>query len=130
MKWIKEKLKGWLFASEIQRMNSVEKTVEDAIHRFRMASVQLDNAAKEVEECRKLVAQLVDIGVDVGFHTEEHSWAVICVAGRPEYVKFLPLNGENTREVINFLKRFQDSHRIIDSPIAFRNMIDDKFWFK
>ena len=130
MKWLKEKLKEWLFASEIQRLNIMEKSVEDTAHRFGLASVQLDNAVKEVEECRKLVSQLVDIGVDVGFHTSDHSWAVICVAGRPEYVKFLPLNGEDTREVINFLKRFQDSHRIIDSPIAFRRMIDDKFWFK
>lgn len=130
MKWLKEKLKEWLFASEIQRINSLEKSIDDAVYRFRMASVQLDNAENELNECRRLLTQFCDVGVDVGFYTSEHSWAVICVAGRPEYVKFLPLNGENTREVINFLKRFQDSHRIIDSPIAFRRMIDDKFWFK
>jgi len=130
MKWLKEKLKEWLFSSEMQQIKSLEKSVEDVVHRFRVASVQLDNAEKELNECRKLLTQLCDVGVDVGFHDSEHSWAVICLAGRPEYVKFLPLNGGDTREVINFLKRFQDSHRIIDSPIAFRRMVDGKFWLK
>ena len=128
MNWLKEKLKKWLFTSEMQQIKSMEKSVEDAVHRFRLASIQLNNAENEINECRKLLTQLCDIGVDVGFYDKEHSWAVICVAGKPEYVKFLPLNSGDTREVINFLKRFQDSHRIIDSPIAFRGMIDNKFW--
>ena len=76
---LKEKLKNWLFADEIQRINYIEKNIGESVHRFRMASVQLGNAEnqlhnaeKEVEECRRLITQLVDIGVDVGFHTEEH----------------------------------------------------------
>lgn len=127
---LKEKLKEWLFASEMRQIKSLEKSVEDAVHRCRVASIQLDNAEKELNECRKLLTQFCDVGVDIGFYGEEHSWAVICLAGKPEYIKFLPLNGRDTRDVINFLKRFQDSHRIIDSPIAFKRMVDDKFWFK
>ena len=126
---IKEKLKKWLFANEIQQIKSMEKSIEDIVCRFEMTSVQLNNTKKELDECRKLLAQFCDIGVDVGFY-EDHSWAVICVAGKPEYVKFLPLNSGDTREIINFLKRFQGSRQIIDSPFAFRRMIDDKFWFK
>ena len=127
---LKEKIKEWLFASEIQQIQNIEKSLEDTTHKFRMASIQLDNAEKELNECRKLLTQFCDVGVDVGFGSSDHSWAVICVNGKPEYVKFLPLNSKDTREVINFLKRFQDSHRIIDSPIAFRGMVDDKFWLK
>ena len=129
MDWLKEKLKKWLFTSEMQQIKSIEKSVEDAVHRLRLASIQLNNSENETNECRKLLTQLCDIGVDVGFYDKEHSWAVICVAGKPEYVKFLPLNSGDTREVINFLKRFQDSHRIVDSPIAFRRIIDNKFWY-
>ena len=124
---LRNKLKKWLFADEFQRINSIEKTVEDAAHRIRIASVQLDNAEKEVEECRKLLTQLVDIGVDVGFHTEEHSWAVICIAGKQEYVKFLPLNSGDARGVLDFLKQFQYSRQVIDSPIAFKSMLKDRF---
>ena len=127
---LKEKLKEWLFSKEMAQIEYLHGAFEDVSDRIKVASMQLCNAEKELNECRKLLTQFCDVGVDIGFYGEEHSWAVICLAGKPEYVKFLPLNGGDTREVINFLKRFQDSHRIIDSPIAFRNMIDDKFWFK
>ena len=131
---LKEKLKNWLFADEIQRIKHIERTIDDSVHRFRMASVQLGdaenqlhNAEKEVEECRRLITQLVDIGVDVGFHTEEHSWAVICIAGKPEYVKFLPLTHRDAKGVLDFLKQFQYSRQVIDSPIAFKYMVKDRF---
>lgn len=131
---LKEKLKNWLFADEIQRINYIEKNIGESVHRFRMASVQLGdaenqlhNAEKEVEECRRLITQLVDIGVDVGFHTEEHSWAVVCIAGKQEYVKFLPLETRDSRDVLRFLKQFGYSRQIIDSPIAFRGMLKNKF---
>ena len=131
---LRNKLKKWLFADEIQRINHIERTIDDSVHRFRMASVQLGdaenqlhNAEKEVEECRKLLTQLVDIGVDVGFHTEEHSWAVICLAGHPEYVKFLPLTHRDARGILDFLKQFQYSRQVIDSPIAFKSMLKNRF---
>lgn len=131
---LKEKLKNWLFADEIKRINSIERTIEDSVHRFRMASVQLGDAEnqlhsaeKEIEECRRLITQLVDIGVDVGFHSEDHSWAVICIEGHPEYVKFLPLTHRDARGVLDFLKQFQYSRQVIDSPIAFKGMLKNRF---
>ena len=131
---LRNKLKNWLFADEIQRIKHIERIIDDSVHRFRMASVQLGdaenqlhNAEKEVEECRKLLTQLVDIGVDVGFSTEEHSWAVICIAGKQEYVKFLPLNSGDARDVLRFLKQFEYSRRIVDSPLAFKNILKNEF---
>lgn len=130
MKWLKDKLKEWLFSKEIAQIEYLYGAFEDVSDRMKVASMQLCNAEKELNECRMMLTQLCDVGVDVGFHGEEHSWAVICVAGRPEYVKFLPLSGDSTKEIISFLKRFQGSHQIIDSPIAFRRMVDDRFWLK
>ena len=131
---LRNKLKKWLFADEIQRINHIERTIDDSVHRFRMASVQLGdaenqlhNAEKEVEECRRLITQLVDIGVDVGFHSEDHSWAVICIEGKQEYVKFLPLETKDARDVLRFLKQFEYSRQVIDSPIAFKGMLKDRF---
>ncbi|MBQ2883830.1 MAG: hypothetical protein IJE43_08680, partial [Alphaproteobacteria bacterium] len=131
---LRNKLKKWLFADEIQKINHIERTIDDSVHRFRMASVQLGdaenqlhNAEKEVEECRKLLTQLVDIGVDVGFHSEDHSWAVICIAGKQEYVKFLPLETRDARDVLRFLKQFEYSRQVIDSPIAFKSMLKNRF---
>lgn len=48
--------------------------------------------------------------------------------GKPEYIKFVPLGGADTREIINFLKRFQYSNHIIDSPFGFRDVIANRIF--
>ena len=134
----KEKLKNWLFADEIKRIQILETCYKDQIDWYKdradesyraseRARLSYQRSEKEVEECRKLLTQLVDIGVDVGFHTEEHSWAVICIAGKQEYVKFLPLNSGDARDVLRFLKQFEYSRQVIDSPIAFKGMLKNRF---
>ena len=56
---IKEKIKEWLFSSEMLRIKQLEKQIEESTNRLRSASIQ---------------------------HSDEYSWAVICIAGKPEYV--------------------------------------------
>ena len=124
---IRNKLKNWLFADEIQRINNIEKSIEVAAHALKMSSFKLDKSQKEVEECRKLVTQMIDMGVDVGFHSDDHSWAVVCIAGHPEYVKFLPLTHRDARSVLDFLKQFRYSKQVIDSPFGFKSMLKDRF---
>jgi len=70
---------------------------------------------------------MIDIGADIEFYSEDHSWAVVCIAGKPEYVKFISLSKNDSRSVIDFLKRFQYSKHIVDSPIGFRRMLNDYF---
>ena len=71
--------------------------------------------------------EITDVAVDVNMEKDEHSWAVVCIAGKPEYVKFIPLSKNDTRSVIDFLKRFQYSKHIVDNPIRFRSMLNDYF---
>ena len=123
---IKEKIKEWLFSSEMLRIKQLEKQIEESTNRLRLASIQLGNSEKEIEECRRLLTQFVDMGVDVGFHSDDHSWAVICIAGQPEYVKFMPLAHKDAKCVLDFLKQFQYSRQVIDSPFAFKRMIEDR----
>ena len=125
---IKEKIKKWLFSAEIQRINQFENQIEESTNRLRLASIQLGNSEKEIEECRRLLTQFVDMGVDVGFHSDDHSWAVICIAGKPEYVKFMPLAHKDAKCVLDFLKQFQYSRQVIDSPFAFRERVRDRIF--
>ena len=135
---LKEKIKNWIFKEEIEKIKVLEIAYKDQIEwcqtrandMYRVserARITYEKSEKEVEECRRLITQLVDIGVDVGFHTEEHSWAVVCIAGKQEYVKFLPLETRDSRDVLRFLKQFEYSRQIIDSPIAFKGMLKDRF---
>ena len=123
---IKEKIKEWLFSSEMLRIKQLEKQIEESTNRLSSASIQLGNSEKEIEECRRLLTQFVDMGVDVGFRSDDHSWAVICIAGKPEYVKFMPLVHKDAECILHFLKQFQYSRQVIDSPFAFKRMIEDR----
>lgn len=130
----KEKLKNWLFADEIKELQKL-KNDYDWLENITRTSLVFLNDAKDkhkeshklLDNCRKLLNQICDVGVDVGFHTEDHSWAVICIAGHPEYVKFLTLTNRDARGVLDFLKQFQYSKQVIDSPIAFKHMVKDRF---
>lgn len=130
---LRDNIKKWLLADETDRLVFLEERykkfnnwIETADKMYSLsaqAKKNCEDSQRELEECRKLLNQICDVGVDVGFRGEEHSWAVVCVAGRPEYVKFIPLNRRDARQVMDFLKRFQYSKHVIDSPIAFRNML-------
>lgn len=136
----KNKIKKWLFADEIKRIDSLEDIHKkfdkwfNAADRMYFLSTEAkkncEDSKRELEECRKLLNQICDVGVDVGIRREEHSWAVVCIAGKSEYVKFIPLNCGDARQVIDFLKRFQYSKQIIDSPIAFRSILGEEMFFK
>lgn len=76
---------------------------------------------------KKMYNQITDVAVDVGFHDSEHSWAVVCIAGRPEYVKFIPLSRADARTVMNFLRQFQYSQLIVDSPLRFKDELQRCF---
>lgn len=126
---LRNKLRNWLFKEELNKINFIERELNQSLDRLRFTAIQVEKANELSKESydinvqlQKIITPLLDIGTDVGFR-EDHSWAVICVKGRPEYVKFMPLNSAETREIINFLKRYERSSHIIDSPLAFRHMI-------
>ena len=39
-------------------------------------------------------------------------------------MKFIPLSHKDARDVLDFLKHFKYSYRVVDSPFGFRDMID------
>lgn len=130
---LKDIIKKWLFSKEINRIGLLEEKYNESAQWMNVADrmyslsanakADCEKAHQELEECRKLLNQICDVGVDVGFRGEEHSWAVVCIAGKPEYVKFIPLNYGDARRVLDFLKQFRYSRHVIDSPLAFRDML-------
>ena len=134
---IKEKLKQWLFKDELETINKIatmEHEVGQAVERLRLATnIAYESKAISQEsydvnlQIQKLVTPLFDIGTDIGFH-DNHSWAVVCIQGKPEYVKFVSLESKDAKEVMDFLKHYQRSNHIIDSPSAFRNIIKNELF--
>ena len=58
------------------------------------------------------------IGTDVREYNNdrEHNWAVICVEGKVNIVKFVDLNRNDSRYVLDFLKQFEAGKHCIDTP--------------
>ena len=129
---LKNKLRNWLLNDEFKKIENLELQIsslinmqQDAIEKYTEAKSSLSTATVELYQCRRLMNKICDVGIDVGFHSDDHSWAVICIAGRPEYVKFLPLNHKDTMEIVRFLKQFQYSNKVFDSPFGFKEMVEN-----
>lgn len=114
---IRDKLRAWLFETEL-------KDLQKATIQMHMARNQYSDAYKLTNDCHQLMNSMMDIGTDIHLHSD-HSWAVVCIKGHPEYVSFMPLSHRDAHEVLELLKRFRYSNRVIDSPFAFKDMIND-----
>ena len=135
MRRLKEKIKQWLIKEvlkeEIQKLNEVLKEEIQKLNQaqdcYNRASCLCEESLENNREMQKMFNGITDVAVDVNIGKDEHSWAVVCIAGKPEYVKFIPLSRNDARSVSDFLKRFQYSKHIVDSPIGFRHMLNDYF---
>ncbi len=96
---LKEKFKRWLLKEEIERNEILFETA-------RKKCVEMESRIKDV-------LGTIEVAVDV--HEYNDSWAVICVNGKSDYVKFCNLGASDLREIQSFLKRFEYSKRIVDS---------------
>ena len=133
IKIITNKLKAWLFKDELEQFEEAKNEYErlngrllESMRAFIMAKEAYSDAQKLAADSYKLVNSLMDVGVDIEHPPDDHSWAVVCIKGHPEYVKFIPLDHKDIRDVMNFLKHFEYSNRVVDSPFAFRGLIENR----
>lgn len=142
---LKEKLKNWLFKEELNEIENINdrlqvtekellviaETCDECLRRVTQAHKtlceEIDAHHKShalLEDCRKFMNGICDIGTDVGFKSDDHSWAVICVHGKMDYVKFVDMNHRDVMEIASFLKQFEYSNRATDSPL-YKKIIED-----
>jgi hypothetical protein len=136
---IKEKIKRWLWKEELEQLQEINQKLDDSLNSLKLANnaylngqnklydaaSTYDNYSKLLDRSQELINKFLDVGVDIGMRTEDHSWAVVCVQGKPEYVKFMPLSNQDVRSVIGFLRQFKYSNRQTDSPFGYKGMIED-----
>lgn len=57
-----------------------------------------------------------NLSADLSPYEHHRNWAIICIKGKPEYVKFIDLAHRDARELQMFIKRFEGTNRVIDTP--------------
>lgn len=148
----KEKLKNWLFKEELNEIKEIKArlcaaeddiramavsvdginaTYEECLQRMNQGYIKIRDAADLhdkshilLEDCRKFMNSICDVGTDVGFKSSDHSWAVICVHGKIDYVKFVDMSQRDIQDIAYFLKKFEYSNRVTDSPI-YKGIFED-----
>lgn len=130
---LKEKFKNWLFKEEINDIKEIKKTYDEHLRRIEQAYITIRDAADLhdkshtlLEDCRKFMNSICDVGTDIGYKSVDHSWAVICVHGKRDYVKFVDMNQSDIITISKFLKNFEYSNRVTDSPLH-KRYIEDMF---
>ena len=99
----KEKLKNWLFKEELDEIKNIhdrlcvdeeniaaiKSTYDECLRKMNQSyrevgyTVNLHYKSNALlEDCRRLMNSICDVGTDIGFKDTDHSWAVICIHGK------------------------------------------------
>lgn len=126
-KWIREKLIKFLLIDEMEQRNCNEfkrltkytqREEQERKADFQHINKQLSDAVKDIDTLHNTIRNIVSVGADmrpcnIG---NERSWAVVCIEGNFNIVKFVDLHGADYHEILRYLKRFEGSRMCIDAP--------------
>lgn len=76
---------------------------------------QISHFQQSVNILHNTVENVVHIGTDIREYNG-HSWAVVCIEGKMNLVKFVDLGVKDARYVLDFLKQFEGGRHCIDTP--------------
>ena len=107
--------------SEIKRLDSADNKIHSEMvqERFRInrAYIDLNLNREDINILQNTIRNVVSVGSDIR-HGQDHdrSWAVVCIEGNYNVVKFIDMHGADYRYILDFLKQFEGSRMVIDAP--------------
>lgn len=132
--WLRIKLKKFLDIDDIEsnfkdheifnniRFSDVEKDINDRVSYLRKlinnSTNDISHLNDSINVLHNTIENVVHIGTDVRTvpNNYSHSWAVICIEGKINIVKFIDLNGKDCRDIIYYLKQYEGGKHCIDIP--------------
>lgn len=121
---LKIKFKKWIFKEELNDIKEIKEWYEEALNKINNtterlydAEIQHKKSQQLLSDCHKFMNSICDVGTDIGFRSDDHSWAVICIHGKMDYVKFVDMRQKDIQSIVNFLRNFEYSNRVTDSPL-------------
>lgn len=135
--WIRTKLTQFLLIdeayehtlSEINRLDKKnDETIEKLYSETRYLGNSISNVSKDCNIVKNTLRNVVSVGSDIERGNDNRSWAVVCIEGNYNVVKFYDLHGQDYRTMLDFLKQFEGSRMCIDAPRGC--MFEDDFRLK
>ncbi len=125
--WLKSKLIQFLGINDlVDLLDNHIDTNDRAIKNIKNIMYSLNNSTRIASEqdishfqesvnvLHNTVENVVSIGTDV--QPYGRSWAVICIEGKINIVKFVDLGRKEAMDIHDFLKHFEAGRHCIDSP--------------
>lgn len=76
---------------------------------------------KENKSLRKTLNDYLEVSIDV--HQKTPSWAVVCLKGKQECLKFYGADELTIKEIERFLRQFNRDNRVIDAPLSINSFL-------
>jgi len=135
IKWLEIEQSQHNLKNNIKNCENLTKDNWEATERnFNGLSKRVTNTYSEQQEqidaLNKTLQSVISLGTDVDSRPSQgsKSWAVVCIEGRYNIVKFIDLQGQDFRGILDYLKQFECSRRVIDTP--YKQMFEENFvWF-
>lgn len=107
---------------EIIRLDKNDNTLKSAIESIKSdlskTNKTVSNNGEDINILHNTIKSVVSVGADVypNEMNRDRSWAVICIEGNYNIVKFIDMHGTDYRYIMNFLKQFEGSRMVVDAP--------------
>ena len=132
--WIRTKLAQFLLIDEahehtLSEINRLNEKIERLYSETRYLGNSISNVSKDCNIVKNTLRNVVSVGADIERGDDYgRSWAVVCIEGNYNVVKFYDLRGRDYRTMLDFLKQFEGSRMCIDAPRGC--MFEDAFKLK
>lgn len=117
-----KRIKRWLMLKliEILGIDSLSdnlynlKTSYD--NQLNCMNIKINQHYNDIYTLNKTIKNIVSIGTDINLQPTNNSWSVICIEGKINIVKFIDLNNNDARHILEYLKQFELGRHCIDTP--------------
>lgn len=130
--WIRTKLIKFLHVDDVhEHCCRLDKRIDSTNRSFKndlsYVEQKLKLAQEELDIVKNTLRNVVSVGADVrpANMSREHSWAVVCIEGNCNIVKFIDLKGKDFYDILSVLKQYEGSRMCIDAPP--QNMFKSEF---
>lgn len=126
--WIRNKLISFLSIDSLTerivthegltnvRLRDIDWKLETVDKDLKYLNKEVNHFNQSIDAIHNTVENIVHIGTDVYQPDRGHSWAVVCIEGKMNFVKFIDLNRKDARDIFYFLKHFESGRHCIDAP--------------
>lgn len=111
-------LHNLIFNTNDNTVQEFENHINDLkydLYEIQKMKKEISRLQNTINVLHNTIENIVHIGTDIRCEGRG-SWAVICIEGKMNIVKFVDLDRKDAREVMNFLKSFEAGRHCIDTP--------------